>query len=95
MIFGTNTKDMNIARDELERALSIHFTEHDSSFWGNYFKATGYGSTTLMLLPNTSDRTDSPGETASYTALFHVEAGGSRAALINDLMQTTGFERIR
>ncbi len=95
MIFGTNSNDLDTARKELERALSIRFTEHDSSFWGDYFKATGYGGTTLMLLPNTPDRVDEPPENASYTALFHVEASGSRATLISDLMQATAFERIR
>lgn len=95
MIFGTRHTNLDLARAELERALGIDFKPQDSRFWGDYFVATGYGGASLMLLPNRPDGNDDLVVDASYSALFHVEATGSRAALICDLIEATAFERIR
>lgn len=95
MIFGTRDQNLDLARAGLERALGVEFKSQDSRFWGLYFVATGYGGASLMLLPNRPDGIDDLVADASYSALFHVEATGSRAALICDLIEATAFERLR
>jgi uncharacterized RDD family membrane protein YckC len=105
MIFGTRQTSIEIARQELERALGIKLVAKTSKFWGQYFDAKGYGGATLMLLPNTRGNIGSRSESklpksdtsmpADYRAIFHVEAQGSKAALICDLIEATAFVRLR
>lgn len=99
MIFGTRQADIADARQDLERALGIRFSEKQSSFWGSYFACIAYGSSEMMLLPNDvglPDGTDPQlmKKADDFRAIFHVNAKGSKASLIGDLMAATDFQRI-
>ncbi len=99
MIFGTRQADIISARKDIERALGIRFEEKESSFWGTYFACNAYGSSQMMLLPHDVGLPDGadPGlmeKVDDFRAIFHVNARGSKASLIGDLMAATDFQRI-
>jgi len=99
MIFGTRQMDITAARRDLERALGIRFEEKESGFWGSYFACNAYGSSQMMLLPNDAGLPDGTDpelmeKADNFRAIFHVNARGSKASLIGDLMAATDFQRI-
>ncbi|SDD88395.1 RDD family protein [Kordiimonas lacus] len=99
MIFGTRQTDIMGSRQDLERALGIRLAEKESGFWGTYFACNAYGSSQMMLLPNDVGLPDGMDPSLikkadDFRAIFHVNAKGSKAGLIGDLMAATDFQRI-